>query len=138
MTRTITAIVVLMIAVQMTLAFGQGRQMPYGFEFQEQQHKIEIQPLGGYVWTVSKDATVSDGQGGFQSGSLDFKNNPYWGIEVDINIPKPGAQLALLYRRQETTVEWKPAGGIKEEVGEKSGWIEILPKVIEVLPAALR
>jgi opacity protein-like surface antigen len=118
MYRKALLLVAVMIAAQMTLAHGQGGGMPYGFEFQEQQHKLEVQVIGGYVWTVSKDATISDGEGGFTSGSMDLTSGEYWGIEVDINIPKPGAQLALLYRRQETTVEWKQGGGVKRDIGD--------------------
>lgn len=117
MARKVLILIVLMVAVQMSLAYGQGRRMPYGFEFQEQEHKLEIQPIGGYVWTVSTDATISN-QGQLQYGKVDLKSSPYWGIEIDINIPKPGAQLVLLYRRQESTVEWKPTGQVKEDVGD--------------------
>lgn len=118
MIRNVLLLVVLTITAPMTLAYGQGGGMPYGFEFQEQTHKLEVQALGGYVWTVSRDATISDGSGGYEAGSMDLKTGGYWGIEVDINIPKPGAQLALLYRRQESAVEWKRAGGVKDELGD--------------------
>ncbi|UCH85468.1 MAG: hypothetical protein JSW50_07210 [Candidatus Latescibacterota bacterium] len=118
MLRKVLILVGLMITIQMTLAYGQGRRMPYGFEFQEQQHRLEVQVVGGYIWTVSRDGTVVLEDNTVQSGSMDLKNSGYWGIEVDINIPKPGAQLALLYRRQDTNVEWTPAGRAKEEVGD--------------------
>jgi hypothetical protein len=113
MYRKVLLLVVVSMTVQMTLAWGQGRQMPYGFEFQEQTHKIEITPLGGYVWTVSRDGYFDNVQ-----GSLDLESGGYWGIAVDINLPKQGAQLELLYRRQDTELTWKPRSGIKESFGD--------------------
>lgn len=117
MLRKVLIVVGLIVAVQMPMAYGQSG-MPYGFEFQEQAHKLEVQFVGGYVWTVSKDGSVSDGEGGYQTGSADLKNGEYWGIEVDVVIPKPGAQLALLYRRQETTLEWKQGGNVTQDVSD--------------------
>lgn len=85
--------------------------MAQGFQFEQQNHKLEIIPEYGYVWTVSRSATYN----GF-GGDMDLKNSPFWGVAVDINA-KPGVQARLLYRRQDTQVTWK-SQGTTEDVGD--------------------
>ena len=87
-------------------AWAQG-----GFEFTQQEHKLEIIPMYGYAWTWSKSAYY-----GTYSGDVDLKNGDFWGIAGDINV-KPGMQLRLLYRRQDTQVTWK-FQGTTEDVGD--------------------
>jgi hypothetical protein len=82
-----------------------------GFQFEQKDHKLEIIPEYGYVWTVSRSATYN-GNG----GDLDLKSSPFWGVAVDINA-KPGVQARLLYRRQDTQLTWKSLG-TTEELGD--------------------
>ena len=82
-----------------------------GFHFEQPAHRFEIIPMYGYVWTVSRSATYS-GYG----GDFDLKNGDFWGVALDINA-KPGVQVRLLYRRQDTQMTWKQAG-ITEDLGD--------------------
>jgi hypothetical protein len=49
---------------------------------------------------------------------LDIGNSPVWGVEVDVNL-HAGAQLALLYSRQDSDLSYK-SGGIKNDVTDLS------------------
>ncbi len=82
-----------------------------GFEFEQQDHKFEIIPQYGYVWTVSRSTYYNN-----FNGDLDIKNSPFWGVAVDINA-KPGMQVRLLYRRQDTQLTWK-SQGTTDDVGD--------------------
>lgn len=113
MSRRILFLIALMIAVPMVVGYAQESRAQYGFEFQELTHKIEITPMGGYVWTASREGYYDTVR-----GNLDLESNGYWGVAVDITLPKPGAQLELLYRRQDTEMTWKPAGGLKQTISD--------------------
>ncbi len=75
-----------------------------GFDFQQQSHKAEIGILGGYAWTVSKDFNSKYGR-----VNADIKSDGYYGVEVDVNL-RPGAQLVLLWTRQDTEFQLRGAG----------------------------
>ncbi|MEJ2720500.1 MAG: hypothetical protein P8181_05090 [bacterium] len=113
MSRKLFFVVALMIAVPMVLALPRESRAQYGFEFQALSHKIEITPMGGYVWTASREGYFNN-----VLGNVDLESNGYWGIAVDITLPKPGAQLELLYRRQDTEMTWKPKGGLKQTISD--------------------
>jgi hypothetical protein len=74
--------------------------------------RFEIIPMGGYVWTVSQGATYR----GF-AGDIDLESNGYWGVAVDINV-HPFMQGRLLYRRQDTKLIFRRAGGVTEDLGD--------------------
>lgn len=93
------------------LLFSSAVSAQGGYHFTQQDHKLEIIPMYGYVWTWSKSAYY-----GAYSGDMDFESGGFWGIAGDINV-RPGMQLRLLYRRQDTKVTWKQAG-IKNELGD--------------------
>ncbi|MCK5618127.1 MAG: hypothetical protein KAJ17_01945, partial [Candidatus Krumholzibacteria bacterium] len=99
-----------------TQAWAQYRQPPARSVSQPLSHQFEITPFGGYSWTFSRRVNL-----GFpvnQSGDLDFTSSPFWGVEVDITL-QPGAQLALLYSRQDTDLTFK-SGGLKKNVTSMS------------------
>jgi hypothetical protein len=73
--------------------------------------RLDIIPMGGYVWTISQSATY-----GVSSGDLDFKSGGFYGIAVDI-YAVPFMQVRLLYRRQDTQLTFKRAG-ITEDLGD--------------------
>ena len=75
--------------------------------------RLEVIPLGGYVWTISQSATY---QG--SAGDLDIKDSGFWGVAVDINL-HPAAQLRLLYRRQDSELTFK-SFGTTDTVGDMS------------------
>jgi hypothetical protein len=79
-----------------------------GFQFTQQEHKLEIIPMYGYAWTWSKDAYY-----GAYSGQMDIKSSGFWGIAGDINV-RPGMQLRLLYRRQDSQLTWKYQGSTED------------------------
>ena len=58
-------------------------------------------PHTGYSWTWSREFFL-----GTNSGRLDIADEWHWGITLDFNV-KPGAQLSLLYNRQNTDLVWR-------------------------------
>ena len=74
--------------------------------------RVDIIPMGGYVWTVSQSATYS----GF-GGDMDIKSDGFWGIALDI-YKVPAVQIRLLYRRQDSQLEFRRAGGITDDLGD--------------------
>lgn len=92
-------------------AAAQYRRQPARSPSRPMMHKIEVTPYGGYMWTFSRRVTTIEG-----TGDLDIKSSPYWGAEVDVNL-QPGAQLALLYSRQDSELTFKRgAGGVTHDV----------------------
>jgi hypothetical protein len=73
--------------------------------------RLDIIPMGGYVWTVSQSATYNQ-----TSGDIDIKSGGFYGIAVDI-YALPFMQVRLLYRRQDSQLTYKRAG-ITEDVGD--------------------
>jgi hypothetical protein len=76
------------------------------------EHKVEIIPIGGYVWTWSR--SVSSLQG---TGKIDIKSSGFWGVYVDFNV-QPQWQLSLLYRRQDSELTFKNAIGVTEKLSD--------------------
>ncbi len=72
-------------------------------------HKVEVNAYGGYLWTNSRSFSF-DGV----RGDLDIKSNPYWGLELDINV-RDGMQIALLYNRQDSELTFKRNGTAIDE-----------------------
>ena len=70
--------------------------------------RLDIIPMGGYVWTISQGAVIN----GF-GGDIDFKSSSFYGIAVDL-YAAPGIQGRLLYRRQETKLTFKRLGATTE------------------------
>lgn len=66
--------------------------------------RLDIIPMGGYVWTLSQSATY-----GFQNGDIDIKSGAFYGLAVDI-YAVPYVQIRLLYRRQDSQLTFKTAG----------------------------
>ncbi len=73
--------------------------------------RVDIIPMGGYVWTVSQSATYN-----LTSGDIDIKNSGFYGLAVDI-YAVPYMQIRLLYRRQDSQLTFKRAG-ITEDLGD--------------------
>lgn len=92
---------------------GGGGADYYGFTFQQPQHRFEIIPYYGYAWTVSRGANFGAPVG---SGDVDIKSSDMWGVMVDINA-KPGAQVRLLYQRQDSDLTFKQAG-VTTKIGD--------------------
>jgi len=110
MTRRIILLTTLFVVIASSISWGQRRrspQPPQGWDFYQPEHKVEITPFGGYVWTVSR--SFSDG---INRGDLDIKSSGFYGIALDLNV-KPGTQLELLYQRQDSDLTFK-SGGFKE------------------------
>ncbi len=84
-------------------ALAQYQQPPrhQSWQFEQATHRLEILGYGGYLWSGSQDVLYLD-----QSGEIDFKDGAIWGIEADIAV-RPGAQLVLLYQRQDTELEFR-------------------------------
>ena len=72
-----------------------------------QHPAIELNFYADYLWTTRVSATVPDGSGGFTAGNFDIKNNPAYGIALDVEV-RPGTQVELLYERQESEMEFIP------------------------------
>ncbi len=88
----IFAILVLLLSSSSALAqYGQSR-MSYG----RSDHKLEITPIGGYAWTASYDIIYR-----IINGKLDITSGPMYGVIINVNMVRPGAQLELSYSRQD-------------------------------------
>ncbi len=72
-----------------------------------QHPAIELNFYADYLWTTRVPATVPDGSGGWNAGDFDIKNNPAYGIALDIEV-RPGTQVELFYERQESEMEFIP------------------------------
>lgn len=75
-------------------------------------HKVEIIPYYGWMWTWSRDV-VAPIRG---VGEIDIKDSSVWGVEIDVNV-RPGAQLALLYSRQDSELLFRQ-GPLEEKVSD--------------------
>ena len=101
MKRSILFLVITGIVLFSAQAWAQGYG---GFTFEQPAHRFEIIPMYGYTWTLGKSAYY-DGRG----GDFDFASSGAWGIAIDVNA-RPGGQVRLLYRRQDTDLTWKTLG----------------------------
>lgn len=93
---------VFMAAVCLSATGAAAQQMKVYRYNERTASKVEIVPFGGYVWSFSKDFYYN------VSGQLDFKDSGYFGVNVDVNV-RPGGQLRLTYRRQDTTAQFRSA-----------------------------
>jgi len=102
----------LLVATLSTPAWAQYRSP--GMASQPLDHKFEITPFGGYSWTFARRVTF--GYPESVTGDLDIEDSPFWGVEVDVTL-QPGAQLVLLYSRQDSELTFKSTpGGIKRDI----------------------
>jgi hypothetical protein len=95
-----------------TPAAAQYRQPPVRSYGEPLSHQLEITPFGGYMWTFARRVSIPPPAN--KTGDLDVDDSPFWGIEVDVTL-HPGAQLALLYSRQDSDLTFK-SSGIKNEI----------------------
>lgn len=102
-----------MIAAVPTWAQRRGGQPRGWYESEPMEHRFEIIPYAGYAWTISEDVFIPPSI----SGKVDIKSGFAWGVAVDVNV-RPGAQVELLYHRQDSELELKRAGGTKEDLGD--------------------
>jgi hypothetical protein len=89
-------------------AWAQYRQPPARSLSQPMSHQFEITPFGGYSWTFSRRVNI--GPPINETGDFDIASSPFWGVELDITL-QPGAQLALLYSRQDSDLTFKSRSG---------------------------
>jgi hypothetical protein len=104
MIRKIMLSVILGLMLSSTLSWAQyGKIHRYAHE----KHKVEITPFGGYTWTNSFDIYYLN-----TYGRLDFDSGPVYGVLVNINMVRPGAQLELSYTRQDESLilDQRPLG----------------------------
>lgn len=94
-------------------AMAQYRQPPRRNMPSPMTHQLEITPWGGYAWTFSRRVSYLNG-----TGDLDIGSSPLWGVEVDVNL-HAGAQLALMYTRQDSDLSFK-TGGVNNKVTDLS------------------
>jgi len=69
---------------------------------------IELSFYADYVWTSQVSAAIPDGSGGSTPGNLDIKDNPAFGLALDIEV-RPGTQVELFYQRQDSETEFRPS-----------------------------
>jgi hypothetical protein len=72
-----------------------------------QRPAIELNFYADYLWTSRVSATVPDQNGNYVNGDFDIKNNPAYGIALDVEV-RPGTQVELFYERQESEMEFIP------------------------------
>ncbi len=108
--KFVFAAALLLLAIDVTASWAQTRTRGGGTMTRgrspQMGHRFEIIPFGGYVWTVSRRITFGIPA---QTGDLDIKNSGFWGVEMAFNM-RPGAQLTLLYQRQDSELTFKTAG----------------------------
>jgi hypothetical protein len=114
----LACLIVVVAAVPSWAQYSQSPRGQGGWGFTQQQHRIELLGYGGYAWS---DAVESYYLGG--SGEVDITSGGIWGIEADINA-RPGAQLVLLYNRQDSELTFKHAAGL-EDLEDPTGDIAI-------------
>ena len=72
------------------------------------EHRGEFIPLGGYAWTMGFDVYT-----GISYGTIDLKDAGFFGAAIDVNTQKQAsgktAQIRLLYRRSNTTAQFRAA-----------------------------
>lgn len=105
----------LIVIVATMPARAQSRRPPReqsGWGLQQQQHRIEILGYGGYSWSNAIDMYY-----GAVIGEADVKSGEIWGIEADVNV-RPGAQLVLLYNRQDSELTFKSQTGLADFAGD--------------------
>lgn len=116
MRRLTTFLIVVVLTVAAGTASAQ-KDVGGGFEFgAKQQHRFEITPFAGYVWSASVNGSINDGTT-IRSGEFDLKSSGFYGVAVDINA-KPGFQLELLWQRADTELEFKGVSGVKQSLGD--------------------
>ncbi len=108
--KFIIAAAFLFLIVDVTASVAQRRQtggstMTRG-QSPQMNHRFEIIPFGGYVWTLSRRITFGIPA---QTGDLDIKDSGFWGVEMAFNV-RPGSQVTLLYQRQNSDLTFKTAG----------------------------
>jgi len=96
--------VLLFVLVLVGAAPSWAQSQSSGWGFQQPSHRIELLGYGGYLWSGSQDVWY-----GNQSGEIDVKDSAIWGIEADI-ATRPGAQVVLLYHRQDSGLEFRYRG----------------------------
>jgi hypothetical protein len=102
-----TCVLLSILVLAVAPSWAQRRQPPrnQGWGVQQQQHRLELLGYGGYLWSSSIDAYY-----GTEYGSLDIKSGTIWGIEADVSV-RPGAQMVLLYSRQDSELGFTRGGG---------------------------
>lgn len=104
MCKKILPFIALLLLLDFSLASAQHRRPPRQFQGQSLEHKIEITPYGGYSWTLSRRVDYL-----LSYGEIDIKSGAVWGVAVDFTL-RPGAQLELLYHRQDSKLTYKELG----------------------------
>jgi opacity protein-like surface antigen len=83
-----------------------------------QRPPIDLIVHGEYLWT-SRISAVLPNTGDFPvsgSGDFDIKNNPAFGLTLDVEI-RPGTELQVMYLRQDSKVTFRQgAGGVTEDL----------------------
>jgi len=78
----------------------------------QQQHRIEILGYGGYLWSNSIDVYYAN-----EPGKADVKSGGIWGIEGAVSV-RPGAQMVLLYNRQDSQFTFDRPGALGDFAGD--------------------
>ena len=101
MIRRLAALVVAAVAASAT---GVDAQQMKVYRYNDRAaSRVEVVPFGGYVWSFGKDFYY-----GTVGGTLDFKDSGYFGVNLDVSV-RPGSQVRLMYRRQDTEVVFRDA-----------------------------
>lgn len=89
-----------------------------GFHFVPMDHRAEISAFYGYNWQSDYEVYVRTTD---TVGRFDVKSSDHFGFEVDVNV-RPGAQVALLYDRMNSTATFRPTSppGSRRDLGDLS------------------
>lgn len=99
MVRRLAALVAIVVSASATGAAAQQMKV---YRYNDRAaSRFEVVPFGGYVWSFGKDFYY-----GTVGGTLDFKDTGYFGVNIDMGV-RPGSQIRLMYRRQETSVVFR-------------------------------
>ena len=113
MIRGLAAWVVAIVAITATSATAQQMKV---YRYNDRAaSRFEVVPFGGYVWSLAKDFYYA------AAGTLDFKDTSYFGVNLDVAI-HPGSQLRLMYRRQDTELEFRSGFNTRTVTGAIEYW----------------
>ena len=111
-TVLLACLIVVVAAMPSWAQYSRPPRAQSGWGFQQQQNRIEILGYGGYLWSSAFNVNY-----GALNGEADITDGAVWGVEADVNV-RPGAQLVLLYNRQDAELTFKRPGNVKNTVGD--------------------
>lgn len=107
--------VTLVVAASLSATAASAQEMKV-YHYNDRTSRADIIPFYGYAWTFSHDYYY-----GLVAGTFDLKDTGYFGVNVDVNV-RPGSQVRLMYRRQNTDIQFRSLTTNKSISGAVEYW----------------